>query len=289
MKKEIGFIGLGNMGFGMALNILKKFGSLTVYNRSRCKMEKLCAEGADDGDNAANIARLCDIIILSLPAPADVKSVVGEQLIPNGNSGQWIIDTSTIDPQTSYDLHILAAHKNIHYIDCPVSGGKDGADKGTLTFMVGGTADETEPILPYLYAMGKTVHFMNGIGKGSAIKLINNFMSFSASLINAEAINMASHLNIPLDSFFDVILSSSGGNNNLKSKKSKILAHDMNASFTINLALKDLELAADLCRSAGIPNFSGSNAIQWFRLAQKCGYADKDASSLIYLFQDLIC
>lgn len=287
MQKKTGFIGLGNMGFGMASNLQKEYGPIAVWNRSQGKIDEMCKQGAIDGQSAKQMASKCDVIILSLPAPKDVRSVVGAKIIPNGKKGLWIIDTSTVDPQTSREMHEMALEKGIEYLDCPVSGGKDGADAGTLTFMVGDTKEHAQPIEPYLNVMGKTIHYMGNSGGGSAIKVINNFMSFSAAVINAEAINMAEHMDIPLEKFYEVILSSSGGNNNLKGKMKKVLANDLEASFTVNPVLKDLELAADLCRSAGIPNFSASNAIQWFRLAQKHGYADKDASSLVYIFREL--
>lgn len=287
MAKEIGFIGLGNMGFGMASNLLKEFGPIRVWNRSQGKIDKMCEMGAIDGKSAEQMAQECDVIVVCLPAPKDVKSVVGERIIPNGKEGLWIIDSSTVDPETSKTMRQLANERGIEYTDCPVSGGKVGSNAGTLTFMVGATEEFAQPIVPYLNVMGKTIHFMGKPGGGSAIKLINNFMSFSTAVINAEAINMAEHMDIPLESFYKVVLSSSGGNTNLKGKMKKVLAHDLEASFTVTLVLKDLELAADLCRSAGIPNFSANNAIQWFRLASKCGYADKDASSLVYLFREL--
>ena len=286
MAQKVGFIGLGNMGLGMAQNLVKVADSLMVFDMVDEKMQMMKEAGAELAENNEQIAKECNVIGFSLPAPVHVRSVM-QTIVPLAKEGTWIIDLSTIDPATSKEMAEYAATKGIKYVDCPVSGGKVGAAAGSLTIMVGAEKAEMEPVKKYLDCMAKTVYYMGTIGGGTSIKLINNMMSFSMAVINAEAINMAEHMNIPLERFYDVVLNSSGGNNNLKGKKPKVLAHDLSASFTVNLVVKDLELAADLCRKAGIPAFSANNAIQWFRLAQAMGYANKDASSLVYIFRDL--
>lgn len=285
---KVGYIGLGHMGYGMASNLLKELGELYVWNRSQGKIDRMVAEGATNAGSAEEMARTCDVIILSLPGPKEVRSVVAEQLIPNGKEGQWILDTSTVDPQTNLAMDELAKAKGIKYIDCPVSGGRPKSEAGTLTFMIGATEEEAAPIKKYYDIMGSTQFYMGKVGSGSSIKVINNFMSFSTAVINAEAISMADEMGVPLQTFYDVVMASSGGNNNLKGKFPKILSRDLNANFTVNLVLKDLELAADLCRNAGIPNFSCNNAIQWFRLAQRYKFDGKDASCLVTLFRELM-
>lgn len=286
MSQKVGFIGLGNMGAGMAKNILTTGDPVMLFDMVEEKLKSFEGTGAQLAAGIDQIAKECDVIIFSLPAPPHVKSVM-DTIIANGHGGQTVLDMSTVGPDTSKEMHAAAAEKGITYIDCPVSGGKVGAEAGNLTIMVGATEEEAASVAKYLEVMSKQIYYMGAIGGGTSIKLINNFMSFSMAVINAEAINMAEHMNIPLEKFYEVILNSSGGNNNLKGKKPKVLAHDLSANFTVNLVVKDLELAADLCRKAGIPNFSANNAIQWFRLAQAMGYAEKDASSLVYIFRDL--
>lgn len=284
---KYGFVGLGNMGFGMAMNVLKKEGELLVWNRSRGKIERAVALGATAAGSAQEMAQVCDAILVSLPGPKEVQQVVGQELIPNGHAGQYLIDTSTVDPATSREMYKLAAEKGIRYFDCPVSGGKAGADAGTLTFMIGGTEEELKPVATALEAMGKLHHYMGTIGGGAAIKVINNYMSFSSAIIDAEAVVMAEKAGIALDRFMKVVLSSSGANAYLKSKESKILSGDLEAAFTIKLVLKDLELAYDLAKSFGISDFMGSEATMFFRLAAQSGYADKDSSAVVALFRKL--
>lgn len=286
MSQKVGFIGLGNMGAGMAKNILAVGDPVILFDMVEEKLKSFEGTGAALADGIDQVARESDVIIFSLPAPPHVKSVM-DTILANGHKGQTVLDMSTVGPDTSKEMCQAAAEKGIKYVDCPVSGGKVGAEAGNLTIMVGAAEEEMKPVAKYLEAMSKQIYYMGAIGGGTSIKLINNFMSFSMAVINAEAINMAEHMQIPLEKFYEVVLNSSGGNNNLKGKKPKVLAHDLSANFTVNLVVKDLELAADLCRKAGIPNFSANNAIQWFRLAQAMGYADKDASSLVYIFREL--
>jgi len=286
MTQRVGLIGLGNMGAGMAKNILATGDSVMLFDMAEEKLKSFAGTGAQLAKDTGQVAKECDVIIFSLPAPPHVKAVM-KTIINNGHEGQLVLDMSTVGPDTSKEMAAEAGKRGIRYIDCPVSGGKVGAEAGNLTIMVGAEEKEVLPAVKYLEAMSKQIYYMGVIGGGTSIKLINNFMSFSMAVINAEAINMAEHMNIPLEKFYEVILNSSGGNHNLKGKKSKVLAHDLSANFTVNLVVKDLELVAELCRNAGIPNFSANNAIQWFRLAQAMGYADKDASSLVYIFREL--
>ena len=271
----------------MAENLLKDFGKLMVHNRSLRKVEEICAKGAENAGNAERMAKECDVIIVSLPGPAEVSKVVGEELIPNGKQGQWILDTSTIDPGLSRKMHESAQNKGITYVDCPVSGGKAGAGAGTLTFMIGAKEEDMQPVMPYLSSMGNKIYYLNIPGGGSSIKIINNFMTFAAAIVDAEGIVMAEKMGISLEDFFNVVLNSGGMNGYLRSKEALIKAGNIEASFTVNLVLKDLELAADLSRSADIPNFTGNSAIQWFRLAKEHGYGDNDSSAIVNLFREL--
>ena len=153
--------------------------------------------------------------------------------------------------------------------------------------MIGANTDEIAPIRPLIETIGTTIHFMGRRGGGSAIKIINNFMSFAIMIVNAEALLMADHIGIPFDNFYDVVSSSSGGNVNLNAKKDKIRANDIEASFTTDLVIKDMELAVQLCRDSGISNFTLNSALQWYRMAQYQGYAKKDSSSVVQLIRNL--
>ncbi len=291
MAYAYGFIGLGNMGAPMAANLLRTFGELVVHNRSQAACLVLKEQGAQVASCVRDLAQQADVICLALPGPAEVADIVAgpDGLIPSGRSGQYILDFSTISPAQSRELAQLAADKGITYIDIPVSGGGVGAAKGTLSLMLGATRKEIEDagLLPCLEALGKTFHYIGSRGGGSAIKIINNYLSFTAQIMNGEAILMADHLGIPLETFYDVVTSSSGNNMILGAKKDKVLNNDLSPGFVVDLVLKDLELARQLCQDSGIANFTLNTGIQFYRMAQQLGYGKSDSSSVIRMIRDM--
>jgi 3-hydroxyisobutyrate dehydrogenase-like beta-hydroxyacid dehydrogenase len=283
MSKKVGFIGLGHMGTPMAENLLKQEGSIIVYNRTASKCDRFVKEGAEAAASIAEISEKADIIFLSLSGPIQVETVVSE-LIANGKEGQIIVDTSTVSPKTNLDAVRAAKEKKIIYIDVPVSGGPAGAEKGTLSLMIGAEETEIESLglKPYLKAFGSKFFYIGRRAGGTAIKLINNFMAFSAQVINGEALAMADSLGIDQDTFYDVTTQSSGNNMILKAKMNKIKTDDFQPGFALDLVMKDLELARQLCQDEQIPNYSLNIAIQAYRLAQKQGAGSQDSCAVIH-------
>lgn len=291
MQYKPGFIGLGNMGEPMAENILKKFGELVVFNRTRARCEAIAAMGAEVAESAGGLAEKCDLIFLSLPGPKEVTAVVAgpDGLLEHSHPGQIIVDFSTVAPLDSRNMAEAAEKKGVTYIDVPVSGGGVGAAKGALTLMIGAAEEEIRDagLLPYLETVGNTFHYMNGRGNGSAIKIINNYMSFTAQVINGEALLMADHLGISMDDFYKVTTTSSGNNMILGAKMNKVKTGDLKPGFVIDLVMKDLELARQLCQDCQISNFTLNTGIQFYRLAQQLGYGQCDSSGVINVIREL--
>lgn len=291
MKQTLGFIGLGNMGVPMAGNLLKEFGNLTVYNRSQGPCKKLEEQGAMVASGVQELAARADVVFLSLPGPLQVEQVVAGAggLLANGRAGQCIVDFSTVSPKLGQDLAKAAEEKGIFYVDVPVSGGPAGAAKGGLTLMIGATAQEIleKGLLPYLETVGNVLHYTGKRGGGSAIKIINNYMAFAAQIINGEAILMADHMGISLETFYAVTTSSSGNNAILTGKRGKVETGDTSPGFALDLVVKDLELARQLCEDCKIPNFSLNLGLQFYRMAQQMGYGAMDSSSVIKMIREL--
>lgn len=281
----LGIIGLGNMGFPMAENLLEDYKALYVQNRSQDKCEALVQKGATNTSCAKEIASKVDILFLSLPGPAQVIDVIlgHNGVLEGAKEGLVIVDTSTVAPSTNLQVLEACEQKGVIYLDAPVSGGPAGIKNRTLTFMLGATEAEVERlgIMPYLQTIGKTFHFMGQRGQGSAIKIINNFMSFAAQAINGEALKMADALGISMESFYHVTTTSSGNNMILGAKKNKILNEDYKPGFALDLVLKDLELARQLCQDENLPNYTLNTAIQLYREAKHKGYGSLDSSSVI--------
>lgn len=287
---KVGFIGIGNMGMGMAMNLLKENGQLMAWDMSEEKKAEIKAAGAEiPAGGQAELAKECDVVGLSLPAPQHVRAVVTgtDGLLSYMKAGSFILDMSTIDPKTSQEMAEEAAKHGVTYIDNPVSGGKPASVGGTLSMMAGCTEEEIAPIRNLVDAMGK-VQCLGKRGFGSALKLINNTLTFSHLVADAEAIIMAERLGVSDETFFDVILASSGADFALNFKKAKVMNEDWGAAFTIELALKDMDLAAQLCKDVKSPNYSLNNAIQMYRMAQAYGLGKMDTISIVKMLREIM-
>lgn len=288
MRYLAGFIGLGNMGMPMAANMLRKFGSFIVYNRSRGKSELLAQEGAAIADDLGAMAEATDLIFLCLPGPKQVAEIV-PQLLAHGKPGLLIVDFSTIAPADSQRMYAMAVERGMNYIDIPVSGGGAGAAKGALSLMIGATEAEISDLnlMPWLETIANKFYYMDNRGSGSAIKIINNYMAFTAQVINGEALLMADRLGISVDKFYDVTTHSSGNNMILGAKMNKVKQGDLTPGFATDLVLKDLELARQLCQDGSIPNFTLNTGIQFYRMAQLLGHGKDDSSSVIQVIREI--
>lgn len=287
MYQKVGFIGLGNMGAPMAENLLKKDGTLVVYNRTAAKCEPLVQKGATAAQSVGEVAERADLVFLSLPGPAQVDEVVRE-LLAHGRPGSVIVDFSTVSPKLNRELAALAATRDITYIDVPVSGGPAGAANGRLSLMIGATEAEFTALdlKPYTDTVGDKYFFMGAHGNGNAIKLINNYMAFAAQAINGEALAMADALGISEEAFYEVTTKSSGSNMILGAKRAKIQSGDYKPGFALDLVVKDLELARQLCQDAELGNFTLNTALQWYRIAQAQGAGREDSSAVIRIIRE---
>ena len=287
MTKSIGFIGLGHMGFPMAKNLLNADAELTVYNRPAAAADILAGAGALVTSHYRVMAENCSVIGLSLPGPEQVKTVV-QDLIRFGQKGLIILDFSTVSPGLSIALSEEASRTGIIYIDIPVSGGPQGAASGSLSLMIG--ADEEEftkfGLRTFTDLIGKSYYFMNKRGGGSAIKLINNFLAFSTQILNGCALVMADSLGISTEIFFDAVSSSTGSNRMLTAKREKVTKGDFTPGFSIDLAVKDLLLAQQLCLDSGL---SFPILQEVLSVYQSAGYAHlgkDDSSAVIQYMRD---
>ncbi len=175
MSERIGFIGLGIMGRGMAANLLKAGFSLTVWNRTIARMDDLVAQGAHAGASPADVAARSDIIVVCVSDTPDVQAVIlgDDGVIAGAAPGALVIDCSTISPQATREMAIALAEQGVAMLDAPISGGSEGAAKGTLSIMVGGDAEQFARALSVLQAMGKTITHVGGHGAGQTVKLVN--------------------------------------------------------------------------------------------------------------------
>jgi 3-hydroxyisobutyrate dehydrogenase len=197
---NIAFIGLGTMGAPMAQNLLKAGFSLTVHNRTRSKEETLAQVGAKRATSPKEAALGADVVITNVSDSPDVETVIlGDQGAIHGmKAGSILIDVSTISPLVTRKVAEKLAEKQIEMLDAPVSGGSEGAIKGTLSIMVGGKAEVLEKVLPVLQAMGKTVTHVGPIGSGQVTKAINQVIIAGTYAAVAEGIAMGLAVGRPI-------------------------------------------------------------------------------------------
>ena len=191
--ERIGYIGLGIMGRGMAHNLLRAGFPLTVWNRSSERVAALLTAGAEAGESPEDVASRSSIIFTCVSDTPDVEQVIlGEDGVIHGaKAGSIVIDASTISPKATREIAVRLAERGITMLDAPVSGGSEGAEKGTLSIMVGGTTAAFERALPVFQAIGKTVTHMGPSGSGQATKLVNQILCVANMLAASEAMLLA--------------------------------------------------------------------------------------------------
>ena len=207
--KRIGFIGLGNMGSKMVINLLQANYEVIGYDINEEFIDKLIPNGIHKASSLNDITDDVDVIITMLPNGEVVKKVF-ETIIGNLKPDTLLTDCSTIDVQTAKDLHKMCSDKNLLSLDAPVSGGVGGAENGTLTFIVGGNEKAYNLMLPLFEVMGKKSVLCGPASSGQAAKACNNMLLATTMIGVGEAFNLGENLGLDLKKLFDVLSTSTG-------------------------------------------------------------------------------
>lgn len=289
MTERIGFIGLGIMGRGMAANLIKAGFSVTVWNRTIARMDELVAQGAHAGASPADVAARSDIIITCVSDTPDVQAVVlGEGgAIHGARPGSLLVDCSTISPQVTKEIAQALAQNGVYMLDAPVSGGSEGAAKGTLSIMVGGDAEQFGRALPVFKAMGKTVTHVGGPGAGQTVKLVNQVLVVGNCLAMCEALLLAQAGGVDLQKTYDAISQGAAGSWMFTNRAPQIMRRDWRPGFTIDLQEKDLRLVLDAADELGAPLPSTAFIFQLYRTLQMQGLGEEGNHALIKALEHL--
>jgi 3-hydroxyisobutyrate dehydrogenase len=287
---KVGFLGLGNMGFPMARNLLQAGYTVLGVDVNKENEKRLAALGGKVGYTQGTLSNEVDIIFTSLPTPQIVEGVYlgADGLIENAAAPLILIDLSTISPELNKKVATAAKAKNIQYLGAPVSGSVTGAEAATLSIMVGGEKGSYDFALPYLKAIGKNIfHVGEDHGAGTIVKLINNLMAGIHTQAVAEALSIADAAGLDHDVVYDIVEVSSGQsgvfNRNYKNFISKNEYYE--GAFTTALLLKDLKLAQLVCETFGGNLPVGGTLVKYLEknLAE---YADKDMSAAYLMLAD---
>src|SRR6195952_2161622 len=251
---EIGFIGLGKMGFPMARRLIEAGHQLTVFDTRKEAADKLVALGAQAASSPKDIADRCETVLASLPslqASLDVASGAGGVI--EGKRIKRFVDLSTVGSQMAVRIHGLLAKRNIVQLDSPVSGGVGGAEKGTLAVMVSGPRAEFEAIKPALDVIGKVFFIGEKPGSGQTMKLANNFLSATAMVATSEAVVLGVKSGLAPAVMIEVINAGSGMNTASRDKFPRaILPRTFDFGFATGLMVKDVRLCLEEAKALGM-------------------------------------
>jgi 3-hydroxyisobutyrate dehydrogenase-like beta-hydroxyacid dehydrogenase len=251
---DIGFIGLGKMGFPMARRLIEAKHQLHVFDTRKESMDKLVALGAQPAGSPKEIADRVETVMVSLPSlQASLDVATGLNGVIEGKRVRRFVDLSTVGSQMAVRIHDLLKKHDIVQLDSPVSGGVRGAEQGTLAVMVSGPRGEFETVKPALEVIGKVFFISEKPGAGQTMKLANNFLSATATLATCEAVVMGVKSGLDPNVMIDVINASSGMSTASRDKFPRsVLPRTFDYGFTTALMVKDVRLCLEEMKSLGL-------------------------------------
>ena len=293
--KKIGFIGLGNMGLPMAMNLLKSGHSVTGFDLAEDQVKILTDAGGKSTNDINQAIQTSDVVVTMLPSGKIVKSIyLGDKgIIKNAPENLLLIDSSTIDVETAREVSLEAINKNLRIVDAPVSGGVGGAQAGTLTFMVGGEKESFDSAKEFLDIMGGNIIYAGLSGNGQAAKICNNMLLGISMIGTAEAFNLAENLGLDAQTFFDISSTASGQCWSMTSYcpvpgpvPSSPANNDYKPGFSAALMLKDLRLSQEAASMTTSLTPLGANATSIYEEIENLGQENIDFSGVIKLLQN---
>lgn len=283
---NIGFIGLGRMGSRMAMNLLKHYNSLNVYNRTKEKARPLIDKGARLFESPSELAKHSDVIITMLKDSKAVEEVLlgSEGAFNSAKKGTYFIDMSTIQPSVSIRLAREAEKRGFHFLDAPVIGSIVQAEEGTLTIICAGNKKDFEYVLPILEKMGKNVFYVGENGNGSKIKLINNVLIANFPVIFGEIYYLAKKSGVDEKVLLEV-LKSGIFSKAIEYYEERIVKKNFATRFSLELMLKDLKYAKELALESKSVSYMIPKLEEVYEEALNKGFKDLDYTAVSLLFE----
>jgi 3-hydroxyisobutyrate dehydrogenase len=289
---KIAFIGLGNMGGGMAANLVKAGHQVHAFDLAEAALAQAKANGCDTFTTVKDAAHGVDAVVSMLPNGQIVDSVYSSDVIGTAPRGALFLDCSTIDVATARKMIGASEGAGYQMVDAPVSGGIAAANGGTLTFMVGGSAEAFARAEPILSAMGKAVIHAGDAGAGQGAKICNNMLLGASMIATCEAFAMAEKLGLDLQTFYDISSKASGQNWSMTSYcpvpgvgPTTPADNDYQGGFAAALQLKDLKLAMEAAHAVGATVPMGQRATDLYQAFADAGQGGLDFSAIIKTFK----
>jgi 3-hydroxyisobutyrate dehydrogenase len=280
--ERVGFVGLGTMGAAMAANLAREGFPLTVWNRTTGRAQTVLDLGAAEAPTPAALAGSSDVVVLCLSDTPDVEAVLfGPGGVATGiRPASLVIDCSTVSPEASRTFAASLAGQGVGFVDAPVSGGSEGAQKGTLTIMCGGSDSDVKRARPILAAMGKAITHMGPVGAGQATKAVNQVILAGTYLGVAEGLVLAIKAGLDPEMVVEALSSGAAASWVLQNRSGRMIADEYPLGFRIALHRKDLGIALELARQVGaaLPVAGLAEQIENGLIAK--GHGDDDNSAL---------
>ncbi|MCM3705601.1 MULTISPECIES: NAD(P)-dependent oxidoreductase [Cytobacillus] len=281
---NIGFIGTGIMGSRMAKRLLGHGYKVTVHNRTFQKALPLIESGGIYAETISELSSQCDIVCTCLSMPQDVTNVYmgKEGIIENARPATICIDFTSVGADTSKTIFEVAGARGISYLDCPVSGGPEGAESGTLTIMAGGENTAFQKVKPLLNVLGQTIEFLGPSGSGSIAKLINQYLVAVHSLAASEVMVTGAAYGLDSEQLLKVLKASYGDSRILRRHMEQyVFGRLFKPGGAVKYVHKDVRLANQLMQDAGLNQYTGQMAEKAFQIAGEKGLWDQDMSAVI--------
>lgn len=281
-SEPIGFLGLGTMGAAMAANLARAGFAVTVWNRTAGRAPELDDVGVTRADTPAEVARAVDALVVCVSDTPDVEAVLfGPDGVATGAPpGQLVIDCSTISPSATRDFARRLAEADVALVDAPVSGGSEGAQKGTLTIFCGGEAGAVERARPILAAMGKTITHVGPSGAGQAVKAVNQVILAGTYIGVAEGIVLALRAGLDVAQVVEALGGGAAQSWVLANRSERMRTNEYPLGFKVALHRKDLGIALDLAREKGADLPVAGLAADFETELVATGHAEDDMSAL---------
>ncbi len=279
---KVGFIGLGTMGGPMVLNLLQAGHEVTVHNRTRAKEEALATAGAKRAESPKAASLGAEVIVTCVSDSPDVETVVLSQngVIQGAAAGAVVVDMSTISPKVTRRLAAALAEKQVQMLDGPVSGGSEGAQKGTLSIMLGGEAEAVAKAMPVLEAMGKTITHVGPIGSGQVTKAINQVIVAGTYLSVAEGLALGMKAGLDMSQVVKAVGGGAAGSWGLTNRSENMIKNDYPLGFRVRLHHKDLKIALEAAEELGVTVPIAAYVAQIEAGLMARGFGDEDVSAI---------
>ena len=285
---QLGFIGLGIMGMRMARQLLAAKQPLTVFSHTLEKAKQLGKEGAQVATSPADLAAKCELVFLCVGNSDHLQEMTaGPQGLLHGiRKGSTVVDCSTISPSVSRRVAAEFAARGAHFLDAPCTGSKAGAEKGTLTFMIGGDRAVFDRVREYFLPMGKNLYYVGANGMGLHAKLSQNLVLALTYHGMCEGFVLAAKAGVPLELMYEIVQNSAAQASIYQYKKNAVFQGNWSTNFSLKWMHKDLSLMLESGQELGVPLPGLAVVHQLFGASIARGHGEEDYASAITLIED---